>query len=130
MIPVPFYNHYKESSPTIIGLNQTFWNEGIHLTNESCLCSLESKIQTSAVALVHGSRDITNPCYDEIKNYISTNPQTRFFILGFSLGFGTVAREKIKERIGNYPNYLPWTGADSKDCFQEIVRLAKAQQPL
>ena len=126
---IPFYHHYhdptQDTGVTCIRLNEVFEKERISLLEKPCLCNgLERKLPS--IILVHGSREIEDPCYDQIKKYVLKNPKTKFYIFALSLAmYSNDAKTKVQNRLGELPNYTAWVGSNMENCFKEIVDITK-----
>lgn len=127
MMEISFFNHYfQKFSPTAESFNEVLREEEIFLLEKPRLCQFPLEPNLPSVVLVHGAREIESSCYDRIREAVIRNPQTKFFISSLSLGFGDYAVEKVRKRIGQYPNYIPMVGFNYEECFDEIIKLAKS----
>ncbi len=124
MVEIPFYHHYFKEDPTTEVLGFLFEKENIHLSERPCLCKTDI-VKLPPLVLIHGARKIEDICYDRLNDYIMKNPQTQFFILTSGLAMGQAGVDQLTTRVGAYKNYVPWTGFNTRECFNEIVKLAK-----
>lgn len=81
---------------------------------KGCLCQSQKKDSLQEIVICHPDPDNGEECLDEVRNLISNNPETQFYILAHN------RQKKVEGVVGEYPNLKYVSDGNIRKVGQEI----------